>query len=195
VADNPYNLDPFTTITNISFGSDWFVASAAFGGTDADLNTISCQLNFPGEAGGTPGFSIIPPGLEPTKQFPYTLKAVDLITPITTDAGLGLIGFSMPTPGDGGSFYLSLQQLPKVAFDVSFLIAGGGPTATMLLQVATYRSSVFKKGTVLVGIPSPPTSAGHSSFQQGAGGGNTGGPIAGTWVFTIDPSTLQVTAN
>lgn len=87
-ADDPYFLDfLFNNVTDVHFGNPWIILWGAGVGLH-----VNVQVTFPGEAGGTPGFTLASPPIGSRSQ--VVLKQ-SLVQDIHTDAGLALRGFKM----------------------------------------------------------------------------------------------------
>src|ERR1700691_1883615 len=63
---DPSVLGAFSTITNINFGGQWL----AFGALGSAFQGQTLTLDFPGQAGGTPGVFFFDDGVLPTGMVP-----------------------------------------------------------------------------------------------------------------------------
>lgn len=171
MADNPYQLDPFTRITNIQFGSGKYLLLFAgdvpfhptptFGTAQATLPTIE---------GGTPGFQLLdgtgapfPKAVIVPISSPIVLTS-KLITGLSISlAGQQFNGFAVSYKTALANFapetsvYLPLIGILAKPFSVRmFAEAFGGDN--MSVGVGVYDKNIIKPGAVLNGssvVPSP----------------------------------------
>jgi hypothetical protein len=186
--DNPYELDFFQEITDVHFGGQWFsiVASATVG----DHGT-SLSFDFPGMAGGTPGFNLIQSGspVGPWYTLPlggsHTVTNSDLHKQLTTAAGAHMTGFGYVMRSEVQVFL----QLTALLMAQPFRIRARCTTSvsTPLAFVETIQKNALKAGIPVGSIVQPPTSPPiqSSKFKNFNRSGSAD--------FIIDPATLQVT--
>ena len=194
-ADAPYDLDFFTEITDVHFGTAWIIVNG--GGQDPFTNGWIGSADFPGSAGGTPGLALCnvlapnsafhpsPPGGPGT----YKVTQADLTGKLATQAGAALTGFGIgvvpPIQQAGGYGILSLNRLlPSGApFKVrmrSQLAGGGGFSANVQVWITKKITAGQTLAQILAAIPS-----------TGFATGNI--PGIGTQDFTVNPTKLTVT--
>lgn len=189
MADSPYQLDPFTRITNINFGSsNWFgVGCRAQAASLHALATINAD--FVATAGGTPGFdlmdaSVVPPGFQ---ALPHTVTAGDIKAGLVAQAGLKLTGFKMATPASPSSSQASFVVMKLDQFIQPFRIrmrlAITGPPSVFQQQVFV---GVFNNGLIKPGF----TFNNEGSFSSAKEGESV---TTSNFDFIVDPHKLTVT--
>jgi hypothetical protein len=179
MTDKPYGLDFFHKITDVHFGNNWLNVSTSVPFAAGVTNTV--KVDFPNQAGGTPGFNLIPaPGSFPSD--PHTVTASDLSHRLITGAGAPVTGFGTKSGPNNSQVYLKLDKFfPTSVFGVRVSITRSGTVhSNTLIKIGTIKSSGMKAGLV---TPIPL----FSSQQALSLSGN------GTFNFSVNPSTLQVT--
>lgn len=129
MTDKPYKLDYFSSVVDVKFDVNWLVIFSnlktppSIGGL-----TMSVDVSFPDQSGGTPGFNVITASvpLAALKPAPYQVTAASMIATLTTLAGAGLTGFGVRgftnDPGRGpvnAALYIKLDnKMPSSPFRV-----------------------------------------------------------------------------
>lgn len=159
MVDAPYQLDPFTVVTKINFGGQWFGVfnGPVFGGVNAAF-----EIDFPQQAGGTPGFIPLQQTI-PTIKFdphlypivgstPYVVKASDLTKSLITNAGGKVTGWGIAPTDDGAGTALMFFKLdshfPGVPFRVRLRNTGAGVFNGL---VFTLQRNWLKAGRPVIG--------------------------------------------
>lgn len=163
-----YNLGALYNIVNVHFGGgNWAALSTGF-------DPQGIEYDFIGSAGGTPGFKgitqVTSPGLTITRQ--------DLASKLTTQAGLGVPGFSKNISyqeGQTAAIFIQQGALSN-PFKVSCSQIGGGITGVRIV--------LFKAASIKVGVNLVTTNP------------DVFGPLGNTpVVFTVDLKNLTVIAS
>lgn len=194
MADSPYQLDPFTTITDIHFGSGKYLLLSGFSQSLAGgVAQGVVQLTFPSIAGGTPGFTPVDAGAFPTGAIPgpVTLSAKQIAgSPLATLAGAPFKGFIVSgTDGFiwGSNVWLPIQGVLTKQFGIRMFLSPNGDTASGVIGLydkgiikagVLYSSTTFSTGTT----PTPTVSAG--TFIEGS--------LDVQANFTVDPVAMTV---
>jgi hypothetical protein len=198
MVDNPYQLDPFTTITNIQFGSGKYLLLF---GADVPFHPTptfgSVQATLPGIEGGTPGFLLLNPAGSPYPKAvivpvvgPVTLTAKNLSSLDISLAGQDFRGFAayyqtaMSDFAPSTAVYLPLQGILAKKFTVRmFGDAGTGDNLT--IGVGLYDNNIVKAGVQLNGTPvvSSPTAFRDTVIVSGS---------SLTEDFTVDPVKMTI---
>jgi hypothetical protein len=211
MTDRPYQLDPFTIIKSINFGSGvWLAligssAPTAIGTFPTPPNVSSTvEADLATIAGGTPGFLLIQ-GNTPiagSRPMPYTVTKADLTKPIRTSAGEGLIGFSVnqvtrtQSHNPPFGFYDTIQVGVYVRcsgpLSIPFIVrfrANADNTNTNGLMVV----GLVKNGVMKAGVQNPPGPGISASLETPYGGHGQPNPIVTD--FFVNPTALTVTGN
>lgn len=194
MADRPYQLDPFTQVTNVQFGSGKYLLLSGFSQSlSGGVAQGVVQFTFPSIAGGTPGFITVDFGAFPKGAIPgpVVLTAKQLAgSPLVTLAGAPFKGFIVSgTDGTiwGSSVWLPIQGVLTKQFGVRMFLSPNGDTAAASIALydkgiikagVTYSSQTFANGLA----PTPTVSAG--TFIDGT--------IDVQANFTVDPVGMTV---
>lgn len=182
----PINLGFLSRIVSVHFGSgSWLLLSGAqgFGGLQPNYGLT---VNFPDQAGGTPGFTLIrQSGTTPfsATPLPHIITAADLTHTLTTEAGAEMAGFGagygiqFPPPVSACDILLKFSSLPKSPFHLHFFNVNP-LTGETNVRVSTYKSL---KAGMPMGGPGAVSSIAIFPFKQFDA------------TFLVDPSNLLVT--
>lgn len=199
----------FSTLTNLHFGDDLFMAvTSDFGGAaDQNVPTINAIMSFPGMAGGTPGISI----RTPLHSYPYVVTKTDLSLKTRTAAGLPLSGgfgignpplnsfnnpplanqlsFSSDVAGEqgysnGAQFIIAPPSSKPFSMSINWqAIATGDSSSTASISLACF----FVKRSKLLGATLPLTLPAQYPSPLQASYTPFGTSTGGTVNFHLDP--------
>ncbi len=197
--DDPYDLDFFQKVTNCNWQSQFFMVSMGNSALLENFQNAEMFVDFPGIAGGTPGFHIvagslpngpwIPLGLSEGNPNTFRVTSAMINQELQTDAGAVFKGFGYSI-GVNDHFprgpFVSL--LLQVTFTQNFRIRcefTTGPDALgCFAEVSTIKQNTIKPG-LLLGIGINPPLISTASVDMLGNSGSTD--------FLINPSTLLVT--
>lgn len=195
MTDKPYGLDFFHKITDVHFGGQWFfVGYGAPFGTSASHNAM--EIDFPDQAGGTPGFiptiDTGPPAVvfaPYVASFPpggYVVKASDLVQQLQTNAGAKVTAFAFRTDG---AFPLVMlfkldHKFPSTPFRTRFRI--NGSPISVSVSVGTVKRNWMKAGNVIKTFS--PFASGTIPTES-----RVDTVVSTPHDFLINPTTLKVT--
>jgi len=181
-----YREDFLQKITNINFGSQWIgVLVEAF---RLQGVTISVQVDFPDQAGGTPGIPLLTNDRANPSFFsgPHKVTAADMSRQFKTNAGAAVTGFGVRdlVPNELTSeVLLKLDKFfPKSPFTVRVTLTVNGIGSTNTISVYTIARGTIKPGLVFNSALTIPS----FSIQR------KGFPVTRVYDFKIDPHTLLV---
>lgn len=196
--DAPYELDFFQRITDVHFDSTWFYVE--WPGPGVGIAHYSVALDFPNQAGGTPGFiPIISTSPLKVPSFfrrivpafsRYTIRSSDVSKKIKTNAGANMTGFGLwpMTSQDGAMMFFKLDKsFPSSPFLVRNTFTGsvtGTEVNNTPVNVAIIKKNWMKAGQSFVNDQSdiPVESIAHGTSRP---------PFV--MDFRINPGKLTVT--
>lgn len=189
MTDNPYVIDFLQQVVDVQFGGQWFGILTSTPINRAFLASV--KINFPGIAGGTPGFNPIIAAV-PDQSYhlrPYTVKLPDLSAQLRTLAGAAVTGFGTRTDPTQSlpsveMFFKFDRFFPHSPFAVSIqhIYPSFVPGQTGgFVQVFTVAKNGMKVG---LDTSAPPIANQASDNFVGLGGTHT---------YQVDPTTLAVT--
>ncbi len=201
MADNAYQLDPFTTITDIHFGSGTYLGLIGFqqleGGASLDANF---EASFPDFEGGTPGFNII----AGTAAFPGSLPSPTTLTAkqiagrqLISLSGQHFAGFSATAADEvsmsNGVFIPITPPLSTRPFGFNVRLALQVGVGTIgFVSINLYGKGGIKPGAILA-VPTLGNAGSSPTAVATDGATNAGGPGIQMSNFVVDPVAMTVT--
>lgn len=200
--------DPFTHITNVNFGGGDYLYLEALAVNDvAGLPVSTVTAEFPGIAGGTPGFQLLSQGV-PNMLFANPVKLTSKIInhELTTAAGSGqFIGFDTGVTSSAGGnqnssaagLWFNIQALGKTKpFTIKIESTGNGAGEEDITSIA-WGIFTAKAKTLVVGAVFGFQAAGADIFQLQQPDTATGTIVFddgnGQQILTVDPKALTIT--